>query len=59
MERQALDLRGEIAMSQSPNVANWEGRGIDLLCIKARECLADKSVRLFIVSDIASTIENK
>ncbi|WP_415760651.1 hypothetical protein [Pseudomonas sp. LT1P18] len=59
VERQALDLRGEVAMSQSPNDANWEGRGIDLLCIKARECLADKRVRLFIVSDIASTIENK
>lgn len=57
--RQPSDLQGVVGMSSSRDDSNWEGHGITQLCIKVRECLTDKSLRLFIVSDIASKIESQ
>ncbi|MGA4338433.1 hypothetical protein ACI2TO_22540 [Ralstonia nicotianae] len=57
--RQPSDLQGVVGMSTSRDDSNWEGHGITQLCIKVRECLTDKSLRLFIVSDIASKIESQ
>jgi hypothetical protein len=59
VERQPSDLQGDVTMSESPDDTNYEGHGIDKLCTKVRECLGDKSWRIFIVSDIVDKIERK
>ncbi|NTY90361.1 hypothetical protein [Pseudomonas putida] len=51
------ELYGDVAMSQSPADANWEGHGIKLLGAEVNKCLANKYNRLFVFSDIASRIK--
>lgn len=58
-ERQPSDLMGNVPMSSSRDDANWEGHGIASLCVKVRECLADETLNVYIVSDIADRIERE
>lgn len=59
VEQQPTDLQGDVAMSSSSVDTNWEGHGINQLCDKVRECLTEKNLRLFIVSDIADRIKHQ
>ena len=57
--REPSDLYGNVEMSSLPDAPNSEERGIVQLCIKVQECLTDKSLKIFIVSDIVSKIESQ
>lgn len=57
--REPSDLQGVVEMSDSRDDFNWEGQGISQLCNKIGECLTDKTLRIFIVSDIASQIKGQ